>query len=444
MTNAAQTDERRRRPGPGRRHGLRHSGLRLLTAATALGLLLGASACSAPATTPAPAPSASPSPTPTVSVARIAITPANGVRRAKTHRGLKVTVKDGTLVSVTATSRGDRVPGELDSTSTTWRSRWALAPETQYVVRATAVDAAGRTVTKMSRFRTLTPHTTVEARIFQGSGATYGVGMPVMIEFSHPVEDRKAVESSLQLWSSKRIVGAWYWNGDQSLYFRPRAYWPANTKVRFAGHLAGVQVSPGVYGTRTLKQHFTIGRSLIAVASTDSHRLLVYKDRHRFANWPISTGRPGKDTPNGTYLSLYKENPAHMVGDDYDIQVPYSVLFTWGGDFIHAAPWSVGVQGYANVSHGCVNLAPENARTYYDLSIPGDPITVTGSPRGGTWGDGWTVWFLTWKQVLKGSALHMAMRVGPDGSTWVRPGKLQPSHAKPPLSRPKPYNAEPS
>ena len=96
----------------------------------------------------------------------------------------------------------------------------------------------------------------------------------------------------------------------------------------------------------------------------------VFKDRKLYATWPISTGRPGKDTPNGTYLSIEKANPQHMVGPDYDLQVPYSVRFTWSGDFIHAAPWSVGSQGYANVSHGCVNLAPERAQTYYDCRSP--------------------------------------------------------------------------
>jgi hypothetical protein len=180
------------------------------------------------------------------------------------------------------------------------------------------------------------------------------------------------------------------------------------------------------------------------VASTDSHRVLVYRDRHKFANWPISTGRAGKETPNGTYLSIEKANPQHMVGADYDIEVPYSVRFTWSGNFIHAAPWSVGEQGYANVSHGCVNLSPEHAQTYYGMSVPGDPVTITGSPRGGAWNDGWTVWFLSWRKLVHGSALHEAVRVGPDGSTWVRPGALKPSKAKAPLSRPKPHNASPS
>ena len=45
---------------------------------------------------------------------------------------------------------------------------------------------------------------------------------------------------------------------------------------------------------------------------------------------------------------------------------------------------------------------------------------------------------------MKGSALRKAVRVGPDGSTLVRPSELKPSRAKAPLGRPKPDNAAPS
>ena len=437
MKTRAQTDEARRPAGNGRLWR------RLTAAAAAVGLMLAAGACAAAAPELPQSASPSPSPSPTAPKARISIKPGNGVQKAAPQRGLEVTVRDGTIVSVNVRNRGEAVFGKLDSTSTRWHSRWALPTDTQFRVRATAVDAAGRTVTKTVRFRTLDPQTNANVRIFHGTGSTYGVGMPVILDFDQPVSDKKAVEGALVLKTSKRIVGAWYWEGDSKLYFRPRAYWPTKTDVSVTGHFDGVRISSDVYLTHTLRQNFKIGRSLIVVVSASEHRMQVYLDHHRYATWPVSTGRPGKETPNGTYLSLYKENPAHMVGADYDIMVPHSVLFTWGGDFIHAAPWSVGSQGYANVSHGCVNLSPERAATYYGMSISGDPVTVSGSPKAGTWGDGWTIWFLSWTDLLKGSAMHRAVRAGPDGSTWVRPGDLQKAHAKAPIGRPKPDNAAP-
>ena len=380
-------------------------------------------------------------PRPSVSAARLSISPADGLSRAKPQKGIVVTATGGTLVKVSVKTSGDDVKGGLNSSATSWHSQWALNTDTHYTVTATALDAAGGTVTKTSTFRTLKPKTTFSAQILQGQGLTYGVGMPVMLQFSKPISDKKAVEQSLHLWASRRVVGAWYWDGSSTLYFRPRAYWPQHTKVRFVGHLDGVEGAPGVYGDHTLKQDFEIGESLIAVASTTAHHVRIYKDKHLWATWPISTGRPGKDTPNGTYLTIEKQNPAHMKGPGYDIQVPWSVRFTWSGNYMHDASWSVGEQGYANVSHGCVNLSPEHAQTYYELAVPGDPVTVTGSPKAGKWDDGWTVWFLSWSELLHGSALHKAVRVGPHGSTWARPSSLRPSKAKAPLSKPRPGNA---
>ncbi len=350
----------------------------------------------------------------------------------------------GRIVAVTVESGGEPVSGVLSATAASWHSRWALSPGTRYTVHATAIDPTGKTVTATSAFRTLVPRHTFATQIFEGQGLTYGVGMPIILKFSRPITQRRAVERALRLWTSKRVVGAWYWDGSSTVYFRPRRYWPPHTKVRFVAHLDGVEGAPEVYGTHTLRQDFVIGRSLIAVASARTHRMRVYLGRHLFADWPISTGKTGDDTPNGTYLAIEKQNPAHMKGPGYDLQVPWSVRFTWSGDYVHDAYWSVGQQGFTNVSHGCVNLSPTDARTYYQLAVPGDPVTITGSPRGGVWGNGWTMWFLSWSQLLRGSALHTAVSVGPGGSRYVDPGSLPPLRIKAPLDGPKPGNAKPS
>ena len=130
-----------------------------------------------------------------------------------------------------------------------------------------------------------------------------------------------------------------------------------------------------------------------------------------------------------------------MKGPGYDLMVPFSVRFTWSGDYYHDAYWSTGEQGFTNVSHGCVNLSPADAETYYNLAVPGDPITIKGSPRSGTWGNGYTMWFLTWQQYLKGSALHQAVSAGPGGSTFVDPATLPASTAKAPLQTSQAGNA---
>jgi len=169
------------------------------------------------------------------------------------------------------------------------------------------------------------------------------------------------------------------------------------------------------------------------VASTRTHHTQIYINGKLTYNWPISSGKPGDDTPDGSYLTIEKENPVRMIGPGYNLLVPWSVRFTFSGDYYHDAYWSVSEQGFENVSHGCVNLSPADAETYYKLAVPGDPITITGSPRPGTWDNGWTEWFLTWNQLVAGSALHEAVVAGPHGSRFVNPATLPANKAKAPL-----------
>ena len=372
---------------------------------------------------------------------RLTITPAGGSSRAATSAGITVTAAGGTISSVRVTSPGGPVPGTLNPARTSWHSDWALGVSRHYTVTAKAAGQGGRTVTKTSSFRTLTPASTDTTMIFEGYRQTYGVGMPVMLTFSRPVVNKKAVERSLQLRTSKPVTGAWYWDGDQALDFRPRGYWPAHTQVSFTGHLDGVEFAPGVYGTYKLTQTFEIGRSLIVVASTRTHHMRLYRAGKLIDRWPISTGRAGDYTPDGTYVTIDKGNPVDMKGPGYNIEVPWSVRFTWTGDYLHDAYWSVGEQGFTNVSHGCVNMAPADAQAYYQMEYPGDPVTITGSPRGGTWDNGWTEWFLSWHKYLRGSALHMAVQAGPDGSKFVSPASLPAATAQAPLAGPAADNA---
>jgi lipoprotein-anchoring transpeptidase ErfK/SrfK len=263
----------------------------------------------------------------------------------------------------------------------------------------------------------------------------------MMLTFNHAITNKAAVERALQVTTSNPVIGAWYWDGDTQVDFRPRDYWPAYTKVTLTAHLDGVDAGNGRYGTHNLTQSFSIGRSLVAVASTATHKTQIYLDGALKYTWPISTGRDTMPTPNGTYLSEEKANPVRMIGgtkgkpDYYNELVNFAVRFTYSGDYYHSAPWSVVNQGVSNVSHGCVNLAPEDAKIYYDMSISGDPITITGSPKAGNWDNGWTQWFLSWNGLLKGSATGKAVKAGPSGSSLVDPSSLPADLASSPVGR---------
>jgi lipoprotein-anchoring transpeptidase ErfK/SrfK len=332
--------------------------------------------------------------------------------------------------SVSSATASATVPGSLSQGNKVWHTQWTLSPDQSYTVTASATGTGQGTLTRTVSFRTLSPKQTFHTQIFEGYQQTYGVGMPIMLTFSEPITNQAAVERSLQLTTSKPVVGAWYWDGNQHLYFRPENYWPADTTVSLTGHLAGVEGASGMYGAADLTQSFTIGSSVIAVTSATAHETKIYIDGALKYTWPASTGKASTATPNGTYVSVEKENPVRMIGGTkgtagyYDELVPWSVRFTFSGDYMHDAPWSVGDQGSSNVSHGCFNLSPADSETYYNLAVPGDPITVTDSTKAGKWDDGWTEWFLSWTDYLKGSALHQAVKAGPDGSSFVDPSTV--------------------
>jgi lipoprotein-anchoring transpeptidase ErfK/SrfK len=382
----------------------------------------------------AASPSAKPSPPGPV----VTITPGNGANGADPSRGIAVTAAGGTLKSVDVTTAGDPVTGAYSAGHASWHSTWALNVSRSYTVTATAVSTAGTasggaTTTKTATFRTLTPGSTFYTEIFEGDRQSYGVGMPIILTFSAPVQDKAAVERSIELQTSRPVVGSWYWDGNETLDFRPRDYWPPHTTVSFTGHFDGVASAPGVYGYHTLTQTFGIGDSVVAVANTGSHKTKIYINGHLRYDWNISSGKPGDDTPDGSYLTIEKENPVRMIGPGYNLLVPWSVRFTFSGDYYHDAYWSVGQQGFENVSHGCVNLAPADAETYYKLAVPGDPITIQDSPRSGAWDNGWTEWFLSWPQYLKGSATGEAVVANASGSQFVNPSTLPADTAKAPL-----------
>jgi len=410
-------------------------------AAAAIGLV--ASACGGHPQTPAQAQasaSASASASAAQAASELRITPSNGSRDADPSAGITVTAIQGKVTKVTVATSGDPVSGTLGDGGRTWHSQWTLDVAQTYTVTATGTDGSGQPVTTTSTFRTLSPSQTFQTEIYEGSGQTYGVGMPIMLIFSQPVTNRAAVERSLELTTSKPVIGAWYWDDSEHLDFRPRDYWPADTTVSFDGHLNGVQAAPGVYGAADLTQTFDIGSSVIAVASTTTHYTQIYINGTLAYDWPISTGRASLPTPDGSYLTVEKNNPVRMIGGGppgsagyYDELVYWAVRFTFSGDYYHSAPWSVVDQGTTNVSHGCVNLPPEDAQIYYNMAVPGDPITITASTAAGKWDDGWTEWFLTWSQYLNGSATGEAVEAGPQGSTFVSPASLPPDTATAPL-----------
>ena len=73
---------------------------------------------------------------------------------------------------------------------------------------------------------------------------------------------------------------------------------------------------------------------------------------------------------------FYMTNPAAGY---FNIHERWAVRISNNGEFIHANPETVGVQGSSNVTNGCINLSLENAQQYFQTAMYGDPVEVTGT-----------------------------------------------------------------
>ena len=102
-------------------------------------------------------------------------------------------------------------------------------------------------------------------------------------------------------------------------------------------------------------------------------------DRYR---WPVSTGNPSHETPNGTFRTFRMEAD-HFSKEFDDAPMPHSIFFTMKGHAIHGTE-SEGRLG-TPVSHGCVRLSRANAATLYALvqkeGVLNATVTLTGSSR---------------------------------------------------------------
>jgi hypothetical protein len=156
----------------------------------------------------------------------------------------------------------------------------------------------------------------------------------------------------------------------------------------------------------------TIGRKLTIDVHNKTKQMYVYKDDSLVKTMKVSLGKKSTPSSSGTMVIMEKKEStvfdtlAELGPDEgYRTTIAYAQRLTWGGEYIHSAPWSVGDQGRRNVSHGCVNLAPGNAVWLFNQTLIGDPVTVRGTERKIVNGNGWTAWTPTWAEFVKGSAL---------------------------------------
>lgn len=350
----------------------------------------------------------------------VTITPAGGSAVRPDHpvtvRATKGKIKNVTVTAGTGTTAttgagtGGTVEGAVGPDGTTWQSRWTLRPSTRYTVTATVTGPDGEQATERVSFSTLKPAQTFHADVRAPfNGEKVGVGMPIILGFDRPVFNQAEVERALEVKASKTTEGAWRWISRSELVYRPRRYWEPGERVSLTAHLSGVRGAKDTYGLRDLNVSFTVGDKTISTVNTRTYTMTVRRDGKVVRKIPISAGRATKrayTTTSGVHLTMSREYKvvadSATVGipkgdpDYYKLDLYHAVRISNSGEYVHSAPWSVADQGRRNVSHGCVNASPKNAKWFFDRVRRGDVVVVTGTDRELEWNNGWGFWQLPW------------------------------------------------
>ena len=343
---------------------------------------------------------------------------------------VSVQAENGTLnpdVKLT-NPRGRVVNGRMSEDRTIFTVAEPLGYGTEYTWSGTAVGTDGKVVPVEGRFTTLEPASQLNVVVNIGDGQEVGIAAPIILKFNGTVEDKEAVERALSVTTTPPTEGSWAWLGEDNgsrVHWRPREYWAPGTKVHMDAKLYGLDHGGGAYGAADVTSDFTIGRAQVVKADAPSHRIVVIRDGAELMALPCSYGegdldrnvtRSGIHVVTEKYDEFFMSNPAAGY---FNIRERWAVRISNNGEFIHANPETVNVQGAANVTNGCINLSEADAERYFRTAIYGDPVEVTGTRIPLSEADGdifdWIFDWETWQSMsaVKGEAVDSSVPATP-------------------------------
>ncbi|MFD4368640.1 Ig-like domain-containing protein [Rhodococcus sp. NPDC058521] len=345
-------------------------------------------------------------------VVSVTTDPESGAQDVSPIAPITATASQGTFTDISLVNgAGTPVKGELSPDRTTFTVGEPLGYGVTYTWHGTATGTDGKPVAVEGDFTTLAPEETRSANLNIGDGQEVGIAAPIIVQFDGTVEDKAAAEKAMVVTTNPPTPGSWAWlpddNGSRA-HWRPENYWAPGTNVNLDAKLYGLDLGGGVYGGEDLTLNFNIGRSQIVKANAPSHRMQVERDGETVMDIPVSYGE-GNEARNVTRSGI------HMVTEKFEdflmsnppfyenVRERFAVRISNNGEFIHANPETLGVQGASNVTNGCINLSLEDAQQYFGIAMYGDPVEVTGTSIDLSAADGdiydWAVDWPTWQSM---------------------------------------------
>ncbi|GIE88012.1 L,D-transpeptidase [Actinoplanes regularis] len=370
-----------------------------------------------------PATSALPESTTAALPATLSVTPAAGKKNVPVSAEIGLKVSNGEVTSVKLTdSSGKAVAGTLRDDKSSWVPSKPLKTKQTYAAEVTATAADGSATTAKTTFTTMgAPGKRTGTGLYLFNDHTYGVAMPVVVEFNPGIKkaDRAAVQKRMFVETTPAQPGTWSWTSSgTAAYYRAPEYWQTGTKIKVRIAVGGLPTGNGYYGDKDRAATSTIGRKLEMKVDNKTKKMTVLRDGKVIKTLPVSLGKSSTPSSSGTMVVI--EKMAQTVFDTtdtdpsngYKVDIQYAQRLTWSGQYIHSAPWSTYAQGRQNVSHGCVNVSPSNAKWLFDKTLVGDPVTVKGTGDKLDYGNGWTPWDVSWEKFAQGSALPVPAELG--------------------------------
>jgi lipoprotein-anchoring transpeptidase ErfK/SrfK len=338
-----------------------------------------------------------------------AIGPATGAKNLPVTVEIDTKVTGGKINSVALVDdKGQAVAGEPRSDGTSWVPVQSLEHNRTYTATVTATGGRGESETKTTTFSTMPRPggTRVGSGLYLFNGNTYGAAMPVVVEFESDIPEaaRASVARRLFVRTEPHQPGRWHWFSARMVLYRAEKYWQPGTTITVRSGLSGHPIGAR-FGDLDRSATVKIAdRTLVLDVDNATKQMNVIKDGQVIRTLPVSLGKPATPSSSGHLVIMEKaedtifDTTAEDGPDGYRIRIQFAQRLTWRGEYVHSAPWSVKDQGVRNVSHGCVNVAPEQAVWLYQQTMIGDAVIVKGTERTVEAGNGWTAWDIPWEK----------------------------------------------
>jgi lipoprotein-anchoring transpeptidase ErfK/SrfK len=356
----------------------------------------------------------------------VTITPGPNAHDVDPVGQVMVKADVGTLTDVRMVNDGGKqIQGVMTPDNTVWKPTVPLGYGRTYTLTVTNRGPNGVAATQVSSFSTLQPSnqtkvsftTTSEAAL--RDGGSYGVGTVVVAHFDEQIADRAAAERQLTVTTNPPVHGSWFWVDGQNAHWRPEHYYAPGTTVTAQAEIYGISLGDGLFGQEDNRVSFRIGDAHVSIADDATKLVSVFDNGALVRTMPTSMGMGGTETigartislwtPPGVYTVLDKGNPVVMDSSTfglpknsrlgYRVTINYATRISTDGIYLHQLDATVWAQGHTDTSHGCLNLNRDNAKWFYDFSVPGDVVEVrnSGGPpltlaQNGDWTLGWDEW----------------------------------------------------